>query len=256
MKNKKGLRIIAGLGALVLIIGLLILTNAFLGNPIAGAMAKNSAQKLIDKNYKDLNLKLDKPVYNFKLGEYMIKAYSESSKDTHFTIYYTRKETRDDYDYTVGDKFNTFMRLENEYSKLVKDILTNKLGYKDKNSWVTLEKGEYEQVKDKLELDMDFDRRLPLEAQVNLSLELEDASLDKIIKILEDSHRVFLEEDCIFEEYGTMIGDDDRLFNISGLKPSQIENGQLEDLFNKALETEYGEYEGLSIFIKEDKEKN
>ncbi len=250
MKNKKVLKIIAGLVAIGLIILLLVFTNAFVGNPIAGAMAKNAAQKHVDKNYKDLNLKLEKPVYNFKFGEYMIEAHSETSKDTHFTIYYTRQEIRDDYDYTVGDKFNTFMRLEDEYSELVRDILHKELGYKDNNSRVTLEKGEYEHIKDKLELDMDFQRNLPLEAEVNLGLDMEDPSLDKVIELLEKSHRVFLEENCIFNEYGTMIGNERKLINISGLKPDQIESGQLKDLLTRALETKDEE---ISIFIIEDK---
>lgn len=251
MKGKKLLKIFAGLVALVLIIGILIFTNAFVGNPISSAIAKAQSKKYVEKYYAPLDLKLEKPVYNFKDGAYIIKAYSEKSRDTHFNIYYRNKDIRDDYEFKVEHKINTLQRLEEEYSEYIRIVLAKTLGYEDNESWVTYDKGEYQRAVEILDLDEEFDTNLPIRANVTINHKLGDVSLEKLVTIIEEFHKAFLDNSCIFYDYSILIGSGTKVYDIFGIKPSQIESGNLLNIFNKAIESKSGEYEGVSIYIKE-----
>lgn len=251
MKDKRILKIFAGLVALVLIIGILIFTNAFVGNPISSALAKAQSKKYVEKYYSQMDLKLEKPTYNFKDGAYIIKAYSESSKDTHFNIIYRNRDIRDDYEFKVEGKTNTLQRLEDEYTNFVKKLLADTLGYEDNESRVMYEKNVYQIAGGLLELNQEFDINLPLKAYVSINLQLDHVSLEELVKALEDSHEIFLRNDCVFYEYNAMIGSGSKVYNIFGIEPNQIESGNLLEIFEKAIESKSGEYEGISIFVKE-----
>ncbi len=237
MKNKV-LKILAAAIAIALICGILIVTNAFVGNPISGKIAEKAVKNYVDEKYSFLDLELEKPFYNFKDGSYIVRAESKTSVDTKFSINYRDGEVYyDSYEFDVLDMHNTLRRLEDEYTHIVKQILEDELGYKDDSTRVMYGKDDYESAgyKDILKLDMEFDRSLPLNPEVSLSLKgIEDVSLENISKILIASHETFLNNECYFKKYGMYVGDTGTIATVYGVTPENIESGELLTLLQQA----------------------
>ncbi len=68
IKNTKKLtlKMLAGAVAVVLIVGMLFVTNAFVGNPISAMMANKAIKQYVNQNYSYLDLEIEKVSYNFK----------------------------------------------------------------------------------------------------------------------------------------------------------------------------------------------
>ncbi len=238
MKRNKVLKIFAAILAVILISGILLITNAFVGNPVSAKMAQRAVKNYVGEKYSFLDLELEKPIYNFKDGSYITWAKSKTSMDTKFSINYRDKEVYyDSYEFDVLHMHNTLRRLEDEYTYIVRQILEDELGYGDNSASVMYDKDDYEGAghKDVLKLDMEFDRSLPLNPGVSMSMkDIKDISLENISKILADAHRVFVNNECYFREYGLYIGDSDTIVTIGGVTPEDIEGGQLLDLLQQA----------------------
>lgn len=245
-------KILAGLVAIGLIIALLFITNAFVGNPISAMLANKAIDKYVNEKYSSLDLEVEKARYNFKDTSYVAIAKSKTSIDTRFPIYYQKgKVQRDGYEGYVLGMFNTLQRLSDEYSSLAQEILAQELGYKNNTTLVMYDKDEYTD-NNVLELDMKFDRRLPLKAEVTLRLDLTDHSLENIAKVLTEAHKAFVDNDCIFNQYSIYVENDGMLVNIDGVTPADIESGELLTLFKEAKDND-GEGR-IFIYIKgEDK---
>ena len=110
--------------ALVLLVGLAWFANALNGNPISKFVAQNRAEKYIAQQYPDTDYKLERVAYSFKDGNYHAYVVSPSSIDTHFTVTVSMfgQIGWDSYE-SVTDKFNTAMRLEDEYRDMVDAVL-------------------------------------------------------------------------------------------------------------------------------------
>lgn len=240
MKNKdnKGLRILAGVLAIVLILGILLITSAFVGNPISSRIARNNTKEYISNNYNFLNLQMEDTLYNFKDGSYVTGVYSNTNIDTRFNIYYRRGKISDDYNSRVLGMFNTIQRLSQEYSRLISNIISNRLGYKDEGSWVSYSDNIYENSKDIIELDMKFHKDLPLYTEVTINISSKDNTLEMAAGLLETTHKTFIEEGYIFNQYGLLSQGEKKSINIYQVKPTDIEGGNLLNLLKEALETE------------------
>lgn len=238
MTKKKHLFLRIAAGALAcLIIGLLLfIANSLNGNPISAAVAKKAMQSYLDQNYAHLPFTLDDKVrYNFKFGEYMGDVSSNGSIDANFTVYYRQnKQVYDDYAYRVLEKSNTQRRMEEEYSALVKSLLSSIDGLEANTSMVLLSEKGYDPAK--LQLDMEFDRALFPDAQITVRLNLEDSSVPNIARVLEDSHRLLTENGCKFREYGVFSEHNNTLVMIDGVTPEMIEGGRLTELLEEGLE--------------------
>lgn len=263
MKKNKMLKIFAAILAVVLISGVLLTTNAFVGNPISAKIAQRAVKNYVREKYSFLDLELEKPVYNFKDGSYVTWAKSKTSVDTKFSISYRDGEVYyDTYESYVLGMHNTLDRLSNEYTSVARGILEEELGYRDNAARVMYDKSEYENARNILKLDMGFDKSLPLNSMVSISIKnIEDVSLENISKILIDAHKVFINNECYFQEYGLYIGDSDTVVTINGVTPEDIEGGQLLGLLQQAkdhrddivLEKNGGRMDdgrGITVFIK------
>lgn len=254
MKKNAGnrmLKILAGLVALALIGLMLFVTNSFIGNPISAMAANRVIKQYVDRNYAYMDLEVDKATYNLKYGGYMARAKSKTSIDTKFAIYYRDGEVeRDDYESYVLGKFNTLERLSEEYSAVAKYILAKNLGYENNTTLVMYDKEAYEKVDEKIELDMKFDKTLPIQSQVTIRIDLEDTSLKGIAQILTDAHKVFLDNDCHFNKYGLFSDKDEEglLIMVTGVTPSDIESGELLIRLENAQNNE--SMHGITVFIK------
>ena len=268
MKKNKILKILAGVVAIALICGILFITNAFVGNPISAKIAEKAIKNYVNEKYSFLDLELEKPVYNFKDGSYMVWAKSKTSIDTKFTINYRDKGVYyDSYEFDVLDMHNTLDRLSREYSYIASQLLEKELGYENDIVKIMYSKENYEEsakdaLEDILELDMKFDRTLPLKAKAVISMKnAEDISLENISKILIASHETFINNECYFEKYSLYIGDLQSTATVYGVTPEDVESGQLLDLLQQAMDREDDvEFEkngdkaehdsGITVFIK------
>lgn len=265
MKRNKVLKILTVILAVVLIGGILFITNAFVGNPVSAKIAEKAIRNYINEKYSPLNLELEKPIYDPKGGSYIAWAKSETSVDTKFSISYRDGEVySDSYEFDVLHMHNTLRRLEDEYTYIAGQILEDELGYGDDSARVMYDKDDYESAgrKDILKLDMEFDRSLPLNPEISLSLKgIEDVSLENISKILIDVHKVFINNECYFQEYGLYIGNSDTVVTIYGVTPKDIESGQLLGLLQQARDHEgdvkfekngdkTDDGNGITVFIK------
>lgn len=117
-RSKKQLGWTAGL---LLAAGLLWICNEMLGNPVSYLLAKNTAEKYLAKTYPNTDFVMDEFGYDFKDGGYYAHIASPSSQDTRFSIMVDRlgKFRWDSYEDRVQSRWNTFQRLEQEYSKQV-----------------------------------------------------------------------------------------------------------------------------------------
>lgn len=235
MEKKLTLKILALILAVCLIGIVLFIINAFIGNPISAAFADRAIKNYVEQNYSSLDLEIEKSVYNFEEGKYMAQAKSKTSIDTHFAIYYKNgKVQRDEYKTNVLGKFNTLSRLEAEYSKIVIPILSNVSGLENNKAMVQVEKWEFEKANENVKIDMKFDKTLPIVMKINIMADLSDNSFKNIAAILENSHKILLENDCVFTSYDIFSESNDNLTMINDVTPSDIESGELEKLLHDA----------------------
>lgn len=256
MKNTPRLilKILAVVAALALASGILFITNAFVGNPISAMMANKAINKYVKQNYSHLDLEVEKSNYNFKNSSYVAWVKSKTSIDTKFTIEYGDGKVKwDRYETDVLGKFNTLQRLSDEYSYIAKNIIAEKFGYINNTSTVMYDKSEYEHANTNgiLELDMKFDRSLPMNTEVTIRLDLEDSSMEGIAKVLKDTHNTFIDNGCIFYKYSLYAENDGMLLMVNEVTPKDIEGGDLATLLEEA-KTNSG-INGISVYIKGEK---
>jgi len=231
------LRLLAGAVALALIGGILFVTTSFVGNPLTAFLATRAVRQYVGEKYPALDLTVGKATYNFKTGSYMARARSGTSPDTHFAVYYRRgRVERDDYENYVLGLHNTLQRLSDEYSELAAGIIASELGYEDNTVRVMYDKEVYDNGNgaEALTLDMEFDRRLPLPAEVTIGLAAVDDTLEGIARVLMDAHRAFVNNGCVFVRYGLYAENDGALVMVHGVTPADIESGELVSRLEQA----------------------
>lgn len=234
-KNKKPLKILAGIIAIMLIGAMLFITNAFIGNPISAMKANKDIKQYVIKNYSHLDLEVGKATYDFKNAGYMARAISKTSIDTKFAVYhYEGQVQRDDYkDYVLG-MFNTLDRLSSEYSTIATNIIAKELWNENNTVTVMYDKDNYGKFSEFLDLDIKFDKILPLNPDVTMQIYLTDFSLEEVAKVFTDAHKAFVDNGCIFTKYGLYANDDDKNIMVIGVTPEHIESGELLSLLKKA----------------------
>ena len=123
--KKKILKTVAVIISIVLIVGVCVIANAFVGNPISKHIATNTAEKHLEEKYTDRDFEIEKVVYNFKDGYYHAFIKSPSSIDSHFTLLIDMWGILgiDNYEDSVLTGWNTANRLGNEYRDKVDAIL-------------------------------------------------------------------------------------------------------------------------------------
>lgn len=202
IKMERAIKIIAGVGAVLLIIFLLILTMGFTGNPISKVLATRTADKYIEENYSDLDLKREETVYEFKRGYYIVKYYNKNSKDIHFGIEtdYLGRITYDGYEGVVLSKWNTIVRLNDEFGVYVEQIVRDNLDY-DFNMIIadTFGDEENEEKISQLEIDMNIDmENIPLDKYLTIYIYEENRTWTRVAEVM-------LELDELMEEYNLNI---------------------------------------------------
>ena len=126
MKGKtKLLKIAAFCTAVLLVAGLGIFANGFIGNPVSEWMAKKAAEEYLAAYYADSDYEIDRVSYSFKDGYYYAYVFSKSSSDSSFSVRMTMagKVAGDDYEFRVEGRGNTADRLCSEYRDAVDRVI-------------------------------------------------------------------------------------------------------------------------------------
>ncbi|WFB59799.1 hypothetical protein [Paenibacillus sp. BR1-192] len=236
MKRRKRILRIGSLILAVSLIGIILfMTNELTGNPVSSRAADKAIQRHVKEHYPDLKLQVGKSKYNFKFSEYYAEAKSETSPDTVFRIYYKNGQVDyDEYDSNVLGKLNTLQRLEQEYAQAITPILAQIQGLEEPRATVMLDDPK-EEAREKLTLDMPFRKDLPLNVKLAVHADMPEISLGAVADRLERVHESLLEHDYRFVEYSLSAEGDGSLISVSFVKPTDIENGQLESLLESAL---------------------
>jgi oligoribonuclease (3'-5' exoribonuclease) len=113
---------------------------------------------------------------------------------------------------------------------------------------VMYDKSVYENAHDSLELDMKFDKSLPIDAEVTIRLDLQDNSLEGIAKVLTDAHRAFADNGCNFIKHALSAENDGMLVMVHEVTAADIESGELVRLLKEAKDN--GSSGRIQVFIK------
>ncbi|MFY9176292.1 MAG: hypothetical protein WBI74_05050 [Caldicoprobacterales bacterium] len=211
---KKTIKIMAGITAIILIGILLFVANGMVGNPVSKTLAKQSASKYIQKNYPNLDLKVERVNYSFKTGSYYALIKSQTSIDTHFNldISMTGKILYDSYESHVISGWNTWQRIDLEYRTMVDKVLNapdfpydshidfGSIEIKETDIEIGPIRPAYGLVLEDLELDKKYDvKELAKTAgHITIYIESEEVTIKKASEILMDLKEIFDKEDVPF----------------------------------------------------------
>lgn len=126
--KKKILKTVAVIISIVLIVGVCVIANAFVGNPISKHIATNTAEKHLEEKYSDRDFEIEKVIYNLKDGNYHAFIKSPSSIDSHFTVLIDMwgNVKIDYYENDVLTGWNTANRIGKEYRDSVDAVFDSK----------------------------------------------------------------------------------------------------------------------------------
>ncbi len=125
--KKKVFKIIAFVVAVGLLIGVCVIANALVGNPVSKALTQKNVQTYLSENYADENYEIVKNAYDFKIGGYYVEVAVADSLDRHFIIYtnFFGNISHTTYESDVIQHGNTAERLNKSYSALCEEVLNS-----------------------------------------------------------------------------------------------------------------------------------
>lgn len=215
MKNsvKKVLKILLILSALLLI-GVAILGYDLYvqmnGSPKERAQAALAIREYADKNYADLNLKIENISYDYKRYIFVATVQSPSSRDTHFNIEFdpSQETLRDNYD-SVTSGYSTFGRWRTEYQDLVETAL-NPYPYELKFVLVDLRSDRFDEephiVVGQIELDEEIDpSELGQYAEIYAKVAVDEVSVQQLAEVFITTKKLLQENGIPFYSMGIQI---------------------------------------------------
>lgn len=167
MKKIKWYHIVSLLLVLLLVLFILSVVFSFYGNPVTKTIASSGIRKYVEEAYPNMNLEVSKTGYNFKFDEYMSHVQSKDSADTNFTVRWEDGNITDTYEEDVINCWNTYERLQREFSKVLEEIIAREFPYE--TSMVFGDFGRKGEDINGLELDMPLDlKKLPIPATLTI----------------------------------------------------------------------------------------
>lgn len=123
--KKRILKIAAFAFAIILIVGVCVFANGLVGNPVSKAVATNTAEKHLEKAYRDKDFEIERVTFSFKDGYYHAFITSPCSIDSSFTLVIDMwgKLQIDTYEDRVLSGWNTAYRIGNDYREKVDAVL-------------------------------------------------------------------------------------------------------------------------------------
>lgn len=208
---KKITKIIAAIVALGLIICLLLFVNAWSGNPVSKLIATNSAEIYVAQKYGDIGLAVEKSVYSFKFGLYVVFFRSPASYDTAFAVYSNSfgKIIRDDYEYEVANNFTTWRRLDSELREIGKKLMADNLPYDITHAIFLSEDIDNDKLTTFLTKDMELDiHNPPFDIGASITINDPDVSYEKMAEVMRAVAKLCADENIPIVEYSIHIEND------------------------------------------------
>ena len=184
-----------------------IYTDIF-GNPLSKQKSENNIISYIIDNYATNNFSVSDIVYDRENKEYGAVIEFTDSEDSVFYVAYSPKDNmiKDTYIDNVASGYNTFIRLNAEYGRIVSNALSEY--YTDDNVMYYGELGKNTSLSDysnTLYPDMPFDMyNLPLEATVSLFADSEDTSANRFAYDLSELQKLMYYNDIAVDYYDIM----------------------------------------------------
>lgn len=124
VKAGRGKKLAARIGGVALVVFLVIVGNMLAGNPVSWLLARGAVEEYLEEAYPNTDYTAERVTFNFKDGDYYAPIVSQSSIDTHFTVYIdmlgnVRYDTFD----SVTNGWNTAQRLGSAYRELTDPVL-------------------------------------------------------------------------------------------------------------------------------------
>ncbi len=137
-KKRLAIKIAAGTCAFLLIGFCVWIAMSFLGNPISGWMAKNTAKAYADKTYPQREWRAEESNYNFKFGSYVVRLSSDENIDEQFTVEVRGGEIiSDTYESDIVQFGTTRWRIAEEYDAYIRPILDEIMGKDHHTSYIS-----------------------------------------------------------------------------------------------------------------------
>lgn len=196
---KKAIKIAAAIVAVLLIVLVLFIYNAFCGNPFSAMYAKHQITQYINRTYPDSGYQISFAEYSFKDGKYSCEIIDPDSPDGNFTATYMGQGAVDDsYDLSVTQKENILYRLEtgfrNEIDPMIDKYLITQSNDEETNSefgFGTVMGLNKELDRSALYRDMTFDvKDMPIPTLIVICLRTDDeTSLNRVRQMAQDMQK-------------------------------------------------------------------
>lgn len=237
------LKILVGITTFILIFAMLFIANVFFGNPVTASMAKRKAQSYINEKYSNLNLEIKHVTYNSKDGYYFVSIISSTSIDTHFSLSYEDGEIfRDNYASSVLSGMNTMDRFCNEYKRNLTLLVQVK-----NNDVTNISIIPEKLVKYNIDLDSSFDKELIKNVDIWISC-IGSTEVKHLSNILKTTYDIMKDNGYVAIKFGITSQNEGALIELGNIKPSHIENNNLEEILQQAITKT--EYDGITAFSK------
>lgn len=204
LNRKKFYKILAGVTAVAIIAVLLVVVNAFVGNPISASIATYKINAYVEENYSHLDVEVSKATYNFKTSGYQSYIKSNTSEDTRFAVGLRSGKFTDYYEFEVENKFTTYRRLQEEFNDSVKRIIAEEFSYE--TDLVIADFSKNDGDFSGLSLDMPLDiHNLPLKSSLTLWTISDEVSYDILEIQLMEIHNLMLKNRILIDTYTIQI---------------------------------------------------
>ena len=230
-------RTFSGIGATLIIAFLLHASVNILGNPIVAMNATRAIEDYVAGRFEYPNLSVGQARYNRETSEYISLIQSKDEVDLHFYVAYQNGIgiVGDSYELSVLRFRNTISRLEDAYSQLILELMNRELPLTNNESKVWYDLDSLELNPEVLALGMELDVNLPLTVGVVLDFDMPKGELLEIAEIVTQAHRLFRENNYLFDSYSVSVKMSDSIVRIEGVSPLDIENGVVQQLLKGEL---------------------
>lgn len=181
----------------VLVLFVLFVANALVGNPVSKYLADRSANKVITERYDGLDLSREKVIYNLKDGDYIVFLEDKNSVDSQFALHFDSfgRLTWDSYDDRI---FNTMMRFDRVVSQYGRSLEKKY----DFPYTITLSSWDKEDLAEYLKVDQPVDvKHLPYKLQAQAYGVGKDATAEEAMAVLKQLQQIMDKEGLEVMDY-------------------------------------------------------
>jgi hypothetical protein len=178
--------------------------TSFYGDPILEKIATHKIQAYVKETYPNMDLEVSKANYNFKFKEYNSHVQSNTSQDTRFTVTWTGERIDDSYESDVVNRYRTFARLQQEFSKSVEGIIEEEFPYETSILFADLGKAEIGISSLTLDMPMDI-HNPPLPATLTIYILSNEISYEYLSDRLLELYDIMIQNQIPIDIYSVVI---------------------------------------------------